>query len=119
MTDRITVWFHSTCSKCRTLKGLLEEHQRDFEPRYYLDAPPAPEEIETLLDQLGMSDPIEIMRRKERAFTELGIEGLDRAGRLQALQEHPELLERPIVVWGDQALVARPPEKALELFEGP
>ena len=119
MTDSITVWFHSSCSKCRALQGLLEERGREFEARYYLDSPPDKDEIEELLALLGMSDPIELMRKKETAFALLAIEDMDREARMEALSSHPELLERPILVWGDKALVARPPEKALELFAGP
>lgn len=118
MSEKITVWFNSACSKCRALEVLLEEQGRSFEPRYYLESPPSPDEIEELLCQLGMSDPIELMRRKEPAFEDLDIEHLDRPGRLAALGSHPALLERPILVMGDRAVVARPPDKALGFFLG-
>lgn len=117
MSETITVWFHSTCSKCRKLQALLEEAGRPFESRFYRDQPPEPAEVEELLGMLGMRDPIELMRKKEAAFSELGIEGLDREGRLEALRTHPELLERPIIVWSGRAVVARPPEKGLELLD--
>jgi len=116
MTEKITVWFNPACSKCLSLHAILDEHGRTFEPRYYLEAQPSPSEIEELLTRLELSDPIELMRRKDKAFTELGVEEMDRPARIAALCSHPSLLERPILVMGDRAVVARPPQKVLAFF---
>ena len=74
-------------------------------------------ELDALLTKLGM-EPVEVMRTKDDLYKELGLAGktLSRAEGIRLLVEHPALLERPIVVKGDKAVVARPPEKVSELL---
>jgi len=86
-----------------------------FLKRLYLEEPPTVEELETLLELLGASDPDPILRRKESLWKELELEGAPRARILEAVAENPRLLERPILVAGGRALVARPPERWREL----
>ena len=114
--DGITVYFNPRCSKCRKLRELLEERGVAARYRLYLEEPPTVEELGSLLEKLGVEDPAAIMRSKEAAWSELGLRAADAAKRLAALAQHPQLLERPILVRGQRAVVARPPEKALELL---
>lgn len=96
---------------------LLKEKGVDFDAiNYYIE--PIPESIlRDLLRKLGMK-PMDVMRRKEAKFQELGIaeESHSDEELIHFLTEFPDLLQRPIVVRGDRAVLARPAEKVLELF---
>jgi arsenate reductase (glutaredoxin) len=110
-------WINPNCSKSRGLKALLDERGIEVEYRHYLETPPSVEEIQQLLTCLPDPDPRQIIRSKEVAYQTLGLEKADRVALIEALVSHPILLERPILVVGDRAIVARPPEKALALLD--
>lgn len=112
-----TVLFNPSCSKCRTVQGLLSE--RGIEARYirYLEQAPTRAELEVLLDQLGTDDPRAITRTGEPVYELLDLGGATRDELLDALAANPVLIERPIVVVDGRAVVARPPERVLELLE--
>jgi arsenate reductase (glutaredoxin) len=112
-----TFYSNPACSKCRTVSGILAERGVDTEVVQYLDTPPDRPALERLLRLLGTDDPGAILRREEPTYRELGLEGADRGAVLDAIAAHPELLQRPIVVVGDRAVVARPPERVLELLD--
>jgi arsenate reductase len=112
------VYFNPSCSKCRTAEGILREHNIDADFVRYLDTPPTREDLDRLMRLLGIDDPRQMMRTGEDAYQ---AEGLDRPDAtkdelLDAIVRHPILLERPIVVRGDKAVIARPPERLLELL---
>jgi arsenate reductase len=65
---------------------------------------------------LGIDDPRAMMRTGEGVYTELGLADADRDGLINAMVAHPILIERPIIIRGERAVVARPPERLLELF---
>ena len=117
MTDEnVTVWFNPNCSKCRTVQGILAE--RGVEANYvrYLEQAPSRAQIEAVLTQLPTDDPRAIMRTGEAVYKELGLAGADRDALLDAMVAHPILIERPIVIRGDRAVVGRPPENVLDLL---
>ena len=111
----LRVWFNPNCSKCRQAKALLDERGVDYELYEYLQTPPTRSELEALLAKLG-DGPRAIVRSKESEYAELGLANADDESLLAALGEHPRLIERPIVVDAVRAIVARPPEKLLELL---
>ena len=111
-----TFYFNPSCSKCRTVSGILADHDVEAEVVEYLETPPDRPALERLLRLLGTDDPCSIVRRDEPAFAELGLDCAAPDVVLDALAAHPELLQRPIVVIGDRAVVARPPERVLELL---
>ena len=113
----VTVFFNPRCSKCRTVSGLLEERGIDAELIEYLQRPPTRADLERVLRLLGTDDPRSITRTGEDRYRELGLDGADREAVLDALAANPVLIERPIVVVGDRAVVARPPERLLELLD--
>jgi len=113
----VTVWFNPRCSKCRKARELLEQRGIAAEYRLYLEAPPSREEARELQAFLGLSDPAEMMRAKEAVWTEFCLGEAGPEARLEALIRHPVLLERPIVVAGGRAVIARPPERLFDLFE--
>jgi arsenate reductase len=83
----------------------------------YLDTPPSATQLRTLLQQLGISAR-ELLRKGEDAYKELNLAdaALSDAQLIAAMVQHPKLIERPIVVNGDRAVLGRPPQNALELL---
>ena len=110
-----TIWANDRCSKSRGAEQLLAEQGITPTKVRYLDTPPTREELEQVLAKLGTDDPRVLIRVGEPEYA-----GLEQAGRdelLEALTQHPRLIERPVVVRGDRAVVARPPERLLELLD--
>ena len=104
------------CSKSRAAKSLLEERGSRFELRLYLEDPLSRAELGELRRRLGRPAR-EWARCGEPAFAAAGLgPASDDDAVLGAIAEHPELLERPILVSGDRAVVGRPPEKVLDLL---
>jgi arsenate reductase len=112
----VTVWFNPKCSKCRTAQGILAEKGVDADYVRYLESAPSRDELERVLKLLGTDDPMTIVRTGEDRWKELGVDRSDRDAVLDALAENPILIERPIVIRGDRAVVARPAEKLLEIL---
>ena len=83
----------------------------------YLKTPPTIDELEAVLQMLGM-EPRELMRRKEAEFKELGLadDSLRHDQLIAAMVEHPRLIERPVAIKGDRAVLGRPTERVLELL---
>jgi arsenate reductase len=113
----VTVWHNPRCSKSRGALALLAERGVDPEVVRYLDTAPSRADLVDVLRRLGSEDPLVITRTGEARYRELGLAGADRDTVLDALAANPILIERPIVLVGDRAVVARPPERALELLE--
>lgn len=112
----LRIYHNARCSKSRSACAIVAERGIEAEIVNYLDTPPSKEELRALLAKLGMT-PRELVRSGEAVFKEhyAGRELSDEQW-LDALAAHPILIERPIVVRGDKAVVARPPEKVLELL---
>ncbi len=112
-----SVFFNPRCSNCRTAQGILEERGVDADYIRYLENAPTRAELEDVLAKLGTDDPRDIVRTKEPVYAELGLDSADRDQLLDAMTTHPILIQRPIVIHGDRAVVARPPERLLEILE--
>ncbi len=110
------LYVNPACSKCPTAVSILEEHHVQADEVRYLDEPPTVADLRQLMTLLGTEDPRLMMRKGDPVYTELALD--DQAGDalLDAIARHPILLERPIFVVGDRAVVARPPERLLELL---
>jgi arsenate reductase len=113
--DDVTVWLNPRCSKCRGAEELLADRGVDARKVYYLDTPPSRDELARVVDLLG-GDARALVRRSEPAYDDLGLADADQDQLLDALAAHPELIERPVVIRGDRAVIARPPERLLELL---
>ena len=112
------IYHNPRCSKSRGALALLEEHGVTPEIVRYLDEPPTREELVALLAKLGLQ-PSELVRMGEDICkTEYAGKSMSEDDWLKAMLAHPVLIERPIVVAGDRAVVGRPPEKVLELLKG-
>jgi arsenate reductase (glutaredoxin) len=116
MSD-LTVYEKPTCTTCRNLAQLLQERGIDFERvNYHVD--PLPEaKIRELLGKAGISAH-DALRTREPVYDELGLADRDVSDDelIALMAEHPQLLQRPIVVRGDRAVLARPVERVLELL---
>ena len=108
-----TIWANDRCSKSRGAEQLLAERGIAVEKVRYLDTPPTRDELEAVLAKLGTDDPTVLLRKGEPEAK--GLRGRDEV--LDALVAHPHLIERPVVQRGDRAVVARPPERLLELLD--
>lgn len=115
-TPSVCLYFNPRCSTCRGARELLDARGAAVEIVEYLETPPTRDELRALLRKLDMK-PEELVRKKEETYR------LHYAGRtlsdeewLDALVAHPILIERPIAVVGERAIVARPLERVLELF---
>lgn len=110
------IYFNPACSKCRTAQSILDEHGVEARTLLYLDQPPTLAELRHLMVMLAIDDPRQMMRTGESVYAELGLADKPDSEVLEAITRHPVLLERPIFVVGDRAVVARPPERLLELL---
>src|SRR5580698_8657253 len=114
--DDVSIYYNPRCSKCRTAQGLLAERGIDAHVVSYLDQPPTVDQLRELLGKLGFTDPRLMMRTGEDIYTELGLAEQEGDALLDAIAAHPILLERSIVVHQGRAVIARPPERLLELL---
>lgn len=83
----------------------------------YLNTPPDEKQLKHLLQLLKLK-PRDLMRHKEEEYSALGLDNpeLDDETLISAMAAHPKLIERPIVVHGNRAIIGRPPEKVLEIL---
>jgi len=115
MSD-VTIYHNPRCSKSRTTLVLLEENGVSPDVVLYLETPPSAQDISGLLAQLGMTAG-QLVRRGEDVYKECGLnKDSSDAQVLAAMAEYPKLIERPIVVMGDKAVLGRPPENVLALI---
>ncbi len=113
----VTIFHNPRCSKSRQTLELLREHGAQPQIIEYLKTPPDKTTLTRLLKALGLR-PRELMRRKERPYKELGLDDptLSDDALIEAMVEHPILMERPIVLSRGRAALGRPPERVLELL---
>jgi len=115
--EKITIWHNPRCSKSRDSFKFLEEKGVDAEVVKYLDEVPTKEELQNMLKMLGMNSAQELMRTKEAIYKELNLkEESSEEALLEAMISNPKLIERPIVVKGNRAVIGRPIEKVVELL---
>ena len=94
---------------------ILHDKSIPFEIRNYLDEPLSKEELKALLVKLGMH-AFQLLRINEPIFYELNKVSASEDEWMDLMIQYPVLIERPIVVNGDKAIIARPPEKVLEII---
>jgi arsenate reductase (glutaredoxin) len=98
------------------VEGILADKGVDADYVRYLDEAPTRERLVELMGMLGIDDPRAMMRTGEPVYRQLGMAGAGRDELLDAVVAHPVLLERPIVVREGRAVIARPPERVLEIL---
>jgi arsenate reductase (glutaredoxin) len=117
MAKPVTIYHNPSCGTSRKVLGMLRD--AGIAPRVveYLKTPPSRDDLKTLLRQMGMT-PRQLLRRKGSLFGELGLDDPAKTDEqiLDALQAHPVLMERPIVVTGRGTRVCRPPDRVADLL---
>jgi len=113
----IKIYHNPRCSKSRAALALLEENDVTPEIIYYLDNPPSTSELKSLLQKLHMGIR-DILRKSEAEYEALGLgdDTLSEEIIYDLVAQHPILIERPIVVRGNKAVLGRPPENVLQLL---
>lgn len=103
------------CSKSRQGLALLQE--KGFNPIVieYLKTPLSVAELETLAKRLGVDNLREMMRVKEADYKANQLQDADQASLLKAMAEFPKLIERPVLINGERAIIGRPPEQLLDI----
>jgi len=118
--EKIIVWHNPRCKKSREGLAMAEkianEKGLELEIRKYLDNPPTEEELKQVIKMMGIK-PIDLVRTKESIWKE-NYKGKELSDEevIQAMVKYPKLIERPIVIYKDKAVLARPAERVLELF---
>lgn len=113
----VTIYHNPRCSKSRATLALLAEKGVEPEIVEYLQTPPSKEEMNRILDGLGMA-PRDLMRKKEEPYKalNLGDDSMGRDALIDAMLENPILMERPVVVKNGKYALGRPPENVLEIL---
>jgi arsenate reductase len=117
MSSTVTIFHNPRCSKSRQTLQLLEEQGITPEVRLYLTDVPTQDELKAVLTKLGISAR-ELLRTKEQEYKDLELKDTNKSEEdiLSAMISHPKLIERPIVIKGEQARIGRPPEQVLEIL---
>jgi arsenate reductase len=112
----IKIYHNNRCSKSRCGLELLENSGKEFEVVKYLDTPLTTEELQHIITLLDMS-PIELVRKNEVIWKD-NFKGkkLNDADLISAMVKYPKLMERPIVISGNKAVIGRPTEKILSII---
>ena len=110
------IYHNPRCSKSRQALSLIREQDVEPEIIEYLKDIPSEKELKSLIALLGI-EPLELVRKGEADFKEnFKGKNLSNDEWIKAMIQYPKLIERPIVVRGDKAVVGRPPESVLELL---
>ena len=107
--SEFVIYHNPRCSKSRQTLALL--HENGIEPKVieYLKTPPTVSELKDLLSKINMNAS-QLIRSKEQDYRDLALQQESDTKLLEAMHNHPKLIERPIVVKNDKAIIGRPPE---------
>ena len=113
----IFIYHNPMWSKSRKSVEILKEEKVKFSVLEYLKNPPNIDDLKSLIKKLDLN-PIDIIRKKDKLFKELQIETIAENEKiLDIISKNPKLLERPIVVKGEKAVIARPPELLYDIIK--
>ncbi len=114
--QNMTIWHNPRCSKSREAMNILEENKCEAEIVNYLESKPNRQEIKSVLKMLGLSAR-ELMRTKEDIYKELNLSSEESEEKLiEAMATHQKLIERPIIIKGDRAIIGRPTSRIAEFL---
>jgi arsenate reductase (glutaredoxin) len=113
----VTLYHNPRCSKSREALNLLREQGQEPDVVLYLETPPNAKTLKALLVKLGINAR-DLLRKGEDAYKELNLadEKLSEAALIKAMVENPNLIERPIAINGNKAVIGRPPENVLQII---
>lgn len=112
----IKIYHNNRCRKSREGLEILEHSGKSFEVIKYLETIPTEKELQDIISKLGMK-PIELVRKNEAIWKD-NYKGKDLSDAqiIKAMVEDPKLIERPIVINNNKAVIGRPPEKILDII---
>lgn len=115
--QNLTVYEKPTCTTCRKVSKALTEAGIDFEKVNYYIEPFTKKKLKELLKKMNMK-PSELLRKNDEAYRKLKnkIDKLSEDEILSLMIENPDLVQRPIVEYGEKAILARPPERIKEIL---
>lgn len=112
----ITIYHNPRCSKSRQCLAILEEHKEKIEVVKYLDASLTKEKLFEIINLLKIA-PIDLVRKNETIWKEnYKNKELSDQEVVSIMIEHPKLIERPIVIKNNKAIIGRPPEKVVDIL---
>ncbi len=111
----ITLWANLQCGTCQKVSDALKKKGYLVKVIEYLKTPPSIEDIDDVCLKLGL-EPQAVARQKEDGYNEASKQCKTRRDWLRALHENPRLIQRPIVILENKAIIARPPERLEELL---
>ncbi len=110
------IYHHSSCSKSRFALDLLREKKIEFEVVEYFKTPFEKEQLRDLIRKLGIN-PEELIRKNEKEYKQVfPSKNITEDEWIEGMLNYPKLIQRPIVVNGDKAVIARPAERILEIL---
>jgi arsenate reductase len=117
--EEIVVYEKPTCSKCRVALQVLDEHGAVYRTVRYHDAPLSVKKLTELIRKIGGTAK-EVVRKDDPQFKKLklNLKEMTDAEAIRLMVKYPDLMQRPILERGDEAIVGRPSEKILEFLEG-
>ncbi len=116
--SKTIIWHNPRCSKSREAISILQESKVESEVVKYLEATPDAQKIKDVLKLLGFSSAREWMRTKESIYKELDLQNEnDEEKLINAMVENPKLIERPVIIKGDRAIIGRPTSIIKEFIE--
>lgn len=114
--NMIKIYHNNRCSKSRSGLQIIETSGKPFEVVKYLEDIPTTQELKHIIEMLGIS-PIDLVRKNEAIWKEnYKNKTLSDDELIKAMVDHPKLIERPIVINGNKAVIGRPPEKILDII---
>ena len=116
--SNFTIYHNPRCSKSRLTLELLKDKGIDPKVILYLETPPSEKELVIILKKLNM-EARELLRKGEAEFKEQNLSDTSKSEEdvIQAMVNFPKLMERPIVIYGDRAIIGRPPENVLKIIK--
>jgi arsenate reductase (glutaredoxin) len=115
--QNIQIWHNPKCSKSRDAITLLEEKGINADVVKYLETRPSKDQLKEVLEKLNMK-AFELLRTGENIYKELNLKEINDEDKLiDIMIEHPILIERPIIIRGNKAVIARPIENLKELIK--
>jgi len=112
----ITIWHNSRCGKSREAKTILEDKNVEFEVFEYLKNDFSKEELLKVMTQLNLKDVRDMLRKKETEYKELDIDNKSQNEILELVVKNPKLVERPIIIKDNKAVIARPMENLINFL---
>jgi len=110
------IYHNPKCSKCREAYKLIESKGKKAEIVDYLNHPPTVETLKVIIDLLGIK-PLDLFRKKETLFIEKFKDKSHTDQQwLKILSQNPILIQRPIVINGNKAIIGRPVERVLDII---